>query len=334
MIRTEIHIPISPTPDYLIRAHYLAASIEMYSGLEPASYKIVVSVGDENRVDLDSLCPWTALYPVEWRWVPDPEWAKRGIFATAYGRFRYAFDADVVVMLDADTLVTGSLAELVRDAQGTSRFHATPAHYSPFYFVPDSLEQRSPHAWWLEIYRLAGLEPPAFSMEHLAWPWLQEWNVPHLEEMRLAPPYPNAGVIVASAEAMGRIGAGIYEELDTVNSVFKNLLSGQIALSLAISRQGLEWTPLPLRYNVPNVQLFRDAYPDDAADVRVLHFMQTTEIDRTRDFQSYEDVERTMNRAGLSPLNAFLAERLRSVHAAKVLPDLQAIAGSRARIEK
>lgn len=324
MIRTEIHIPISPTPDFLIRVHYLAASIEMYSGLSPGSYKIVVTVGDATRVDIEDLCPWAIRYPIEWRWVPDQEWLERGIFATAFGRFRYAFEADAVVMLDGDVLVTGSLAEMVNEAVGTLRFHAIPAHYSPFCYQ-GCLEQRSPHEWWAEIFRLAGLSPPILSMEHLAWPWMQEQDWPYLEQLQFGPPYPNAGVIIGSAETMRRIGASIYEDLDTVNTVFCNVLSGQVALSLAISRQGLEWAPLPLRYNVPNVQQFHDTYPDEAADVRVLHFLQTTEIDRVADFQSYAHLEQALNRSGLSPLNAFLAERLRSVHLAKVSSDLHVL---------
>ena len=324
-MRIEIHIPVSPTPDYLLRVHYLAASIEMYSGLSPGSYKIVVTVGDETRVDIQELCPWTTRYPIEWRWVPDQEWLERGIFATAYGRYRYTFDADVIVMLDADLLVTGSLTDLVKDAVGTLRFHATPAHYSPFYFSQFFLEQRPPHSWWLELYQLAGLEPPVFSMEHLAWPWLKERNSPDWEQMRYSPPYPNAGVIIGSAESMRRIGASIYEDLDVVNTVFRNIFAGQVALSLAINRQGVEWAPLPVRYNFPNGREFCDAYPDDAADIRVLHFMQSTGIDRTSDFQSYAHVERAMSRPGLSPPNGFLAERLRSVHLTKVLPDLHVL---------
>jgi hypothetical protein len=161
-------------------------------------------------------------------------------------------------------------------------------------------------------------------MEHMSWPWIKERISPHLEEMRFSPPYPNAGVIVASAETMRRIGAYIYEDLDTVGRMFRlNLLIGQMALSLSIHRAGVEWSPLPLRYNCPNVREFHDTYPDIATDIRVLHYMQSSEIDRVADFQSYDHVERAMNRTGLSVLNTFFVDRLRSVHLAKVLPDLQ-----------
>jgi hypothetical protein len=57
MLRCEFHIPISPTPDFLCRVHYLAASIARNSGLREGEYRIVVTVGDTERVDLAALCP-------------------------------------------------------------------------------------------------------------------------------------------------------------------------------------------------------------------------------------------------------------------------------------
>lgn len=321
----EIHIPIGPSPDFLLRVHYLAASIAMYGGFPQGSYKIVVTVGDDQPVDLERLCPWSGLYPLEWRWVPGPEWRERGIFATAYSRFRYPFDCDAVVMLDADVLVTGSLMDIVETVTGTLRFHAIPAPYSPFFCDPPCLEVRSPAEWWRTIFSLAGLPPPALSMEHLAWPWVKTQSSLYLDQMRFSPPYANAGVIIGSAEMMRRVGACIYEDLDTVNCVFRHHLSGQIALSLAIARQGLEWAPLPLRYNVPNVHYFHEFYPDEVADIRVLHFLQSTEVDRVSDFQSIDTVERLFSRPGLAPLNAFLVDRLRAVHTGRIVDDLRAL---------
>jgi hypothetical protein len=319
----EIHIPVGPSPDFLLRVHYLAASIAMYSGFPEGSYKIVVTVGNDERVDLDALCPWARLYPLEWRWVPEDEWKERGIFATAYTRFRYPFDCDAVVMLDADLLVTGSLMDIVATVAGTLRFHAIPAPYSPFFCDPPCLEVRSPEAWWAAVFAAAGLASPPLAMEHLAWPWVKTQSSPYLEQMRFSPPYVNAGVIIGSAEMMRRVGACIYEDLDTVNSLFRHHLSGQIALSLAMVRQGLEWAPLPLRFNVPNVHYFHEFYPGEVADIRVLHFLQATEIDRVADFQTVAHVERVFDRPGLAPLNVFLADRLRAVHEARILPALR-----------
>lgn len=328
MPSVEIHIPVGPTPDFLLRVHYLAASIAMYGGFPEGSYKIVVTVGDDQRVDLDALCPWARQYPLEWRWVPENEWKERGIFATAYTRFRYPFDCDAVVMLDADLLVTGRLMDIVETVPGTLRFHAIPAPYNPFFCDPPCLQVRSPDAWWDAMFAAAGLPAQPSTMEHLAWPWVKTENCPYLEQMRCSPPYANAGVIIGSAETMRRIGATIYKELDTVNSLFRHHLSGQIALSLAIVRHGLEWAPLPLRYNVPNVHHFHAVYPEEVADIRVLHFLQATEIDRVSDFQTPGHVERIFDRPGLAPLNAFLASRLQTVHEARVLPDLRGRSGS------
>lgn len=133
-------------------------------------------------------------------------------------------------------------------------------------------------------------------------------------------PYPNAGVIFGSAETMNRVGKNVYEDIGIAKSALDSFLVGQIALSLAMCREGLEWAPIPLRYNFPNVNEFYAPFPEEAADIRVLHFMHVIEIDRTADFQTYEHVELLMARTDLSVLNAFLIERLRTVHYANVVP--------------
>lgn len=100
MLRTEFHIPISPTPDFLRRVHYLAASIGRNSGLRPDEYRIVVTVGDHMPVDLEKLCPWTSDFPLEWRWVSAEKFDRWWYAATAYERYCYEYDAETVVMLD------------------------------------------------------------------------------------------------------------------------------------------------------------------------------------------------------------------------------------------
>ena len=106
MLRCEFHVPISPTPDFLCRVHYLAASIDRWSGLRRHEYRIVVTVGDAQQVDLAARCPWSRLYPLQWRWIDAEHFARRWYWATAYQRYCYTYDAETVVMLDGDVLVT------------------------------------------------------------------------------------------------------------------------------------------------------------------------------------------------------------------------------------
>ena len=83
---------------------------------------------------------------------------------------------------------------------------------------------------------------------------------------------------------------------------------------MAMVRLGLEWTPLPLRYNFQNIPAIYDANPEEAAEIRVLHFLQELELSRVRDFQSYETVEAMLARAGLHAVNRFFVEQLAAVH--------------------
>jgi hypothetical protein len=286
----------------------------MFSGLRGDEYRIVVTVGGERQVDLLERCPWTADYPLEWRWVPAADFSRWSYWATALQRYRYRFTAETVVMLDGDVLVTGRLDEPIDAVRGTRKFAAVPAYYSPFFLHPEHLEEASPVEWWQKICDLAGVRLPPCAMEHTGWSWMREQNPRHVEQLQYSPPYPNAGAVITSAETARQIGENFLADLDLVNSVSRTLLSGQIALTLAISRLGLDWTPLPLRYNFQNIPPIYDANPGEAADIRVLHFLQTAEIDRVRDFKDYRQVEQLVIRPGLHAVNRFLVGRLEEVH--------------------
>lgn len=314
MLKCEFHVPISPTPDFLCRIHYLAASLQLFSGLREDDYRIVVTVGDAQRVDLDALCPWTRDFPLEWRWVAPEKFDRWWYFATAYQRYCYDFNAETVVMLDGDVLVTGCLAGAIDAVRDTQRLAAVPGYFSPFYLAPEHLEQASPVEWWTRICGMAGVPVPSFETEHPGWNQMQAANPKHVDQLRFSPPYPNAGVVMASAATTKRIGEHIFADIDLVNSVSRTALTGQVALTLAISRLGLEWAPLPLRYNFQNIPWVFDTHPEERAEIRVLHFLDTGEVDRVRDFRSYDVIEQLFDRPGLHGINRFLVERLRTVH--------------------
>ncbi len=310
----EFHVPISPTPDFFNRIRFLAASLDRYSGLTPGDYRLVVTVGAAERIDLDRACPWGRQYPIEWRWVPDDVFAAWSMWGTAFVRYTYRFDADVVVMLDGDTLVTGSLAQVIADAAAEDHVAAVPAFYSPFYLHPDLMRVRSPHDWWRELFAATGVGEPAFTMEHTAWPMLRWRFPPYKRELRLSPPYVNAGVVAGGASVMAALGRDVFEDLAIARSQLGTTLDGQVALTLGLHRQRIPFKPLSIACNFPNVPAFARIYRAEASDIRVLHFQSATEVDRQRDFASREAIEALLARGHqglpLQPLNQVLVTRL------------------------
>ena len=57
--------------------------------------------------------------------------ARESWYATACERFRYEFTSDVVLTLDADTLIAGPLDELVDEAYRTGAVCGVVAHVPP-----------------------------------------------------------------------------------------------------------------------------------------------------------------------------------------------------------
>src|SRR4051794_35460391 len=109
----EVHVPVSPNTTFLNMAHYLVHSLRLRGG-HYRDAPIVLTVGAETcDPDLARNHPWMAANGVEVRWIDDALFARESWFATGCERFRYDFTSDVVLMLDADTLVAGPLDELI-----------------------------------------------------------------------------------------------------------------------------------------------------------------------------------------------------------------------------
>ena len=66
----EIRIPISPTPFFFRRVHFLVASLRRLGGALADDLEFTVCVGgDVDPYNLYDAQPWSTRYPVTWRWV-------------------------------------------------------------------------------------------------------------------------------------------------------------------------------------------------------------------------------------------------------------------------
>ena len=87
-------------------------------------------------------------------------------YATGLERFRHDFRAPVVMLADADLLVTAPFTDLVEQVAETGAFAGLIAHASPF----GPLKNQQPNRqWWIRIFREAGLAAPRFCCQHTGW---------------------------------------------------------------------------------------------------------------------------------------------------------------------
>jgi hypothetical protein len=301
----EIHLPISPNELFYTMVRYFAASLRRNGGAAARS-RLVVTVGaDLEPEDLHRRLPWSRQLGIEWRWLDRGLFRERSYYATAVERFRYRFEAPVVLILDADMLVTAPLDRLVRRVLDSGRFHGLIAHVCPFL----EQRQRTGHEWWAYVAARAGLESPALSCEHTGYGLLYQ-----NEEARYCPPYFNLGVLAAPASVMNTIGETIYQEMDHVTACLETVFRCQIGVALALLRQRLPSNCLRFRYNFPNYPVVMDHFPLELENVRILHYLASDTFRKHSDFAGVEQVEAFLQRREVGAVNQRFQQHLLPIH--------------------
>ena len=301
----EVRVPISPRPHYFNRIRLIAASIRALGG-RYRDVKTRVTVGEDvEPYDLRKQHPWSDALGVEWVWVPRGDFAQwRGTqheyIATMMERFRPPFSAEHVLMLDADVIAVRPFDELIESLERAPGLAAVMAHVSPF-----KHEALGHGEAWRTLFAKAGLPAPKFEFQHSGW-GIKETN----PERRFAPPYFNTGVVLASSAALTQLYSPYMEALDLVRRCMDTYYFEQIALTLAIFTAGVPAQVIPLRYNFPNQSDFDVAHPGELAAMRFLHFLRSYVVDRERDFESIEAIERLISRSDLTGSNEALRARV------------------------
>ena len=127
----------------------------------------------------------------------------------------------------------------------------------------------------------------------------------------MGPLYYNSGVVFGRRELFERLSG---EYMDAIDFLKRNLPDtywfDQIGLALGIAAAALPARTFPLRYNFPNRPAFDRAHPEELANCRFLHAMQTDVVDRDRDFESDEALESMCARTDLDGSNEILRRRV------------------------
>jgi hypothetical protein len=305
----EIHVPISPTEQFVTQIHYLAASLRQFGGLLSES-RLVVTVGDDcEPYDLAAANPWARHYPIEWRWLDRALYQQHRYFATAAQRFQYRFTDDLVLNLDADTLIVAPLDDLLLQAAAEPAIHGMIAHLSPAGMTGNwesgvsSLEE-----FWPALFSSAGLPSPALVCQHAGWGKL-DFPGANDPATQFSPPYFNQGVLLAPREIMAQIGQLIYDEMAASDCFAPSHFRLQLAITLAIHRTEAPWRAIPMRYNLANDHRLVASFPDELRHARIVHYLRSDQIDRAR-FTSPTAVGDMLNQSDLTPVNQLLRDRL------------------------
>lgn len=295
----EVHLPVSPTPTFLNMAHYFTRSLRLRGGRYREA-PVILTVGAEARdPDLARDHPWMADEGVEVRWVEPALFARETWYATASERFSYDFESDVVLALDADTLIAGPLDELVEEADRTGALCGVVAHVPPV----------SRREQWQEIYRACGLGELKTPCQHTGWGYMFKD-----ESLRYCPPYFNLGVLAAPAVVMRRIGGSIYDLMAAVDGVLRTSYRIQIAVSLAVTRFNLPFRAVPFRWNFVNDPLLEALHAEELSDVRIIHLLRNHQLYKNELYASLENVEEMLGRTDLRVINAAAQRLLREIH--------------------
>jgi hypothetical protein len=295
----EVHVPISPTRTFLNMTHYLTRSLRVRGG-RYRDAPIVLTVGAEkHQPELARNHPWMRDNGVEVRWMDEALFARESWYGTAAERFRHEFQSDVVLALDADTLIAGPLDGLVEDAHRTGALCGVVAHAPPF----------TERGQWQALYRSLGLGEPVTPCEHTGWGYMFQD-----EALRYCPPYFNLGVLAAPAAVMRSIGQGIYDLMAVVDAVHRTSFRVQVAVSLAVTRLGLPFRTLPFRWNFANDPLLEALHAGELGDVRIIHLLRKHQLYKEELYASLDNVETMLRRTDLRVINAMAQQLLAEIH--------------------
>lgn len=304
----EIHVPMSPTSSFLYQLRCLTHSLRRFGGAYREA-PVIGSVGAD-RVDqgLAERMPWLAANGIELRWVPEAEFAALGLRASVAGRFKQDFRSDMVLFLDADTLIRRPLDDLVDAAHQHQALCGVIAHTTPL--VHGRLED----ADWARLFAICGLPAPRLDFEHTGWGYML-----NEDRHRFCPAYFNAGVIVAPAALLTAIAPVYCDHLTRLLADMASDFDAQIAIATSICQVGAPVRALPFRFNMANNPLLEALHYKEIDHAVILHLLAEQHFRRVETFASLASLEAFLARTDLRVVSRMAQEVIQAI-----FPDLAA----------
>lgn len=240
-----------------------------------ASYRCILG-GEPDPAALSIWMP--LLTDIDIEFLSMERFERDGYFAQSERRLSLSRDgADVIVLLDADTIVTGDLETVLDLVHEKKSIAGVQAHVG----FPTGEGTRSTTTDWQTLADAVLNKQVRFPFAYSLMPQ----DAP--EEERAAPFYINAGAVFLSSEVQPQFTATYHRLRRLVTPhLLKPYFAGQIAITLAVEDLGLDPISLPMRYNFPNDAEADVMYPEELADVRLIHFLRFAEFDRKAIFSN------------------------------------------------
>lgn len=293
--RVEFRIPISPTQSFYDQVRLFEFGLRR-SGPEASNATLRVCVGGD--VDLEEIIAanlWSKGRNVVWERVPDSTYSRHWIYGTANWRLAQGPGyADIIVLCDADSVFLRSVALVFRDLpKDRPAMMGVMAHYPP----PETpgLPHPKTEQFWPELLKSHNIDPPT------EWYQYSMGADPEGKPLPASPPYFNLGFIVLNRQAAEIIAPYVEPMEDTLLSTGASPMRCQISLTLNCLRLGVDMIPISAAYNCANDHRFMDQHSLTVADVKVLHYLRTDEVERGR-ILDLQHINRT-NDAGMLAIN-------------------------------
>jgi hypothetical protein len=231
--------------------------------------------GDNNAQGDEEFARWRQHLPdVEVFWVSPKQFDRHDNWAQVDATMRLApRDADVLLSLDADTLPVRNFEDILDRVLQEDGFAGVLAHYP---FPGEAASSRED--WKRACEGLLGAPLPFDYSYSLMTP-------EDSAESRAAPFYLNGGVVFYSQKSFGRffpsyarVRRALMERLPNPD------FSAQVAMTIAMAREGIRCIELPMRCNFPNDPLAETLHPGELEEAVFFHYLRTSVIQRHQIF--------------------------------------------------
>src|SRR5579862_4578015 len=266
MRKVAILIPASPSRGFFSQIAVFSRALRKLDWRRWVP-RLHVFMGGE--VDIEALRDWLPyLDDVQIVLLPLSRFLSEGISAQDTELHHWLpDDADVILVMDADTLPVGDFEDVLDRVVETASVAGVMAFGG-----------LSREAWRHVADGLISV-PLEFAYSYS----LQDGEMPEAE--RPSPFYVNGGVVFFPASLFpdfAQCFLRLREKLP--GRVPRPYLAGQFAIALAIAEIRARTWALPMRYNCPNDEHVETRFPEELRHVRIFHYLRTEAFDRQKIF--------------------------------------------------